>query len=800
MKFEYAPGLPGYGTRGVDGSSGLTGLAMYFSSYDGISDSITIKSKIVSNKILFSTDELLPGYPNRIYQTGDQFIDKNGRVFRIDLNETNLYTNTSSQLNTSGFFESGPTTVQTPQYQRYSNAFNVSKFLIDIVYENTGAVGNYASNPGSGDTSIYGIRAVDFAQVKYVNNPVGDYHPYTVWTNTTSTTENDQAIALVKVDGSTNWRLGNAVTNGSIRSGINLFLDFDKVYGNFSGTISATNLYLPGWLRVDGDTSIGGNLIVDDIGGGNGNIFMYGTNFGMQNTSGINQFASYTDLNLVSTKAIYFHTSDSSSISMYTGDGDVGTTGADGGLIQIVTGDGGSGTTGAGGSGGKLLIGAGNGGVRSGSTSPAGIGGDVSILAGDGGENTNDGIGIEGGPGGNIHLIAGLGGTANGGTADGGDGGDIILFAGAGGSSTDQSGNGGDVFIYGGHDDAGSYTSTNAGDIYIGSNTTGTDRGQVFFSDGAEGRPSISFGGDKDTGFFLPSGGKVGLSIGSSQLLSMSFGTDASVSNALILNSDDSLLIKPDDSTSSSGDVMVQAGLNAGNLYLYGGTRSGVGTGGNIYMFSGDPEVGGYDTGRIFISTAQNVAAATNQTGDIILQTAGTGLSAGGIYLDVADASGGSDGEVFIQGLATSGGDSYLTLNNSSGGKVYRFAPGPSDERLKNVLYSVENVVDKISNINSFYYNWNEFALDNVFTGMEDYENKISIGISAQELEKVFPVLVSDFVGDDNIKYKKIDYQKLNVITIQAIKEQQEEIKELKKVVKEQQKNIDKLLKINNLK
>jgi hypothetical protein len=75
--FTYAPGLPGYGTRGLDGSTGLQGLAMYFSEFDGVADAVTIKIKIIANKILFNVDELLPGYPIRVYQTGDIFIDAN---------------------------------------------------------------------------------------------------------------------------------------------------------------------------------------------------------------------------------------------------------------------------------------------------------------------------------------------------------------------------------------------------------------------------------------------------------------------------------------------------------------------------------------------------------------------------------------------------------------------------------------------------------------------------------------------------------------------------------------------------
>ena len=36
MKFQYSPGLFGYGTKGTDGSAGLAGLALYFTDFNGV--------------------------------------------------------------------------------------------------------------------------------------------------------------------------------------------------------------------------------------------------------------------------------------------------------------------------------------------------------------------------------------------------------------------------------------------------------------------------------------------------------------------------------------------------------------------------------------------------------------------------------------------------------------------------------------------------------------------------------------------------------------------------------------------
>ena len=297
-KFSYASGLPGYGNSGRDGSVGLAGLAIYFCSYDGESDTISIRAKIVSNKILSTTDEYLAGYPTRIYMEGDQFIDRNGKVYVIDFDEISLYKATGQQLNTSGFFEIGPNTVNTPIYTRYSNAFSTSKFLIDIVYTGT-AIGNYAANPSRTDGSIYGIGAIDFAQVKYVDTNINNYNPFTVFTSSTDITHPERSIAIVKENSRNTWHIGNKNRGGTLRD-VSLYLDFKDIYtsGKFKSIddvsllsdlyVGATSLLVgrtimkndvsifgkldvssniktSKGLTVKGDTSISGNLYGDDV-------------------------------------------------------------------------------------------------------------------------------------------------------------------------------------------------------------------------------------------------------------------------------------------------------------------------------------------------------------------------------------------------------------------------------------------------------------------------------------------------------------------------------------------------------
>ena len=90
-----------------------------------------------------------------------------------------------------------------------------------------------------------------------------------------------------------------------------------------------------------------------------------------------------------------------------------------------------------------------------------------------------------------------------------------------------------------------------------------------------------------------------------------------------------------------------------------------------------------------------------------------------------------------------------------------------SDSRLKKDLLIIDNAVQKLNNINGYYFNWNDVAKENLVLN----DNR-QIGIIAQEVEKVFPELVSE----NGEGYKTMDYVKLTPILLQAIKEQQSQI------------------------
>jgi len=95
-----------------------------------------------------------------------------------------------------------------------------------------------------------------------------------------------------------------------------------------------------------------------------------------------------------------------------------------------------------------------------------------------------------------------------------------------------------------------------------------------------------------------------------------------------------------------------------------------------------------------------------------------------------------------------------------------------SDDRLKTKFGNITNAVDKVRQLNGFYYEANETAQK------LGYKPKREVGVSAQELEAVLPEVVTDApIGRG---YLTVDYERIVPLLIEAIKELSAEIEELK--------------------
>lgn len=79
-----------------------------------------------------------------------------------------------------------------------------------------------------------------------------------------------------------------------------------------------------------------------------------------------------------------------------------------------------------------------------------------------------------------------------------------------------------------------------------------------------------------------------------------------------------------------------------------------------------------------------------------------------------------------------------------------------SDQRWKKDLVEIENAVDKLSQVNGYYYKW-----------QNPLDTSKNIGFIAQQVQQVFPEIVQEDVNG----YLSLDYAKMTPVLVQAIQE-----------------------------
>ena len=91
-----------------------------------------------------------------------------------------------------------------------------------------------------------------------------------------------------------------------------------------------------------------------------------------------------------------------------------------------------------------------------------------------------------------------------------------------------------------------------------------------------------------------------------------------------------------------------------------------------------------------------------------------------------------------------------------------------SDDRLKTRLGNIENALDKVRTLDSFYYEANQTAQDLGYTPVRE------VGISAQQVQAIMPEVVAPAPIDD--KYLTVRYERLVPLLLAAIKELEEKV------------------------
>ena len=132
-------------------------------------------------------------------------------------------------------------------------------------------------------------------------------------------------------------------------------------------------------------------------------------------------------------------------------------------------------------------------------------------------------------------------------------------------------------------------------------------------------------------------------------------------------------------------------------------------------------------------------------------------------FINVSDVNGNGGGTLIMRGLTSdpSGvpSNAYAPLAVSVQGTLTQ----TSDVSLKKNIKPLENQLEKVLSLKPVSFNWK-------------VDNKSDIGLIAQDVEKVYPELVST---DKTTGLKSLEYSNLVAPLIESVKEQQDKIIEL---------------------
>ena len=194
---------------------------------------------------------------------------------------------------------------------------------------------------------------------------------------------------------------------------------------------------------------------------------------------------------------------------------------------------------------------------------------------------------------------------------------------------------------------------------------------------------------------------------------------------------------------SNGGGSLALFGPDGSNTQLYVGTANNQG-------LANTAQVIAYD-GNLLIDPAQNkkVFIGIFQPCDVLLTTAGGNV---GIGTNAPN-----------QKLQVSGNICYTGTIAAC-----------SDIRYKKNIVPLENVLNEVMSLHAIYYNWDKEKFAD-----KSFNDERQLGFSAQEIKKLFP----EIVQTDAEGYMAVDYSRLTPVLVEAIKEQQQQIYVLKKLV-----------------
>jgi hypothetical protein len=130
----------------------------------------------------------------------------------------------------------------------------------------------------------------------------------------------------------------------------------------------------------------------------------------------------------------------------------------------------------------------------------------------------------------------------------------------------------------------------------------------------------------------------------------------------------------------------------------------------------------------------------------------------------------------FVQN-ATVGNNFLVNGAIFSKGNITAYFGSPSDKRFKENIQNIENALDKVKAINGVTFDWTQDFLDGEKEKSGLDLKKHDLGVIAQEVETVAPEVVD--TREDGFKFVK--YEKLAGLLIEAIKELDTKLEDIKK-------------------
>jgi hypothetical protein len=130
-------------------------------------------------------------------------------------------------------------------------------------------------------------------------------------------------------------------------------------------------------------------------------------------------------------------------------------------------------------------------------------------------------------------------------------------------------------------------------------------------------------------------------------------------------------------------------------------------------------------------------------------------------------------------GIARNNGPSCAGSVNGSG--YYTYGYFCSDRRLKNNISTLEGSLNKILQIDTVEFDWNDKLTDGKYRNINGLKRIHSVGLIAQNVKDFYPTVVK--VGQNGYYY--IEYVKLNAVLVEGIKEQQVFIDDIESQIKE---------------